>query len=72
MGCTDKYPLCLISFSKCVHKAEQDLLEKTEMGMLRWMTAIKKIEKTNLREEIRAKANTSDKIRESRLRRLET
>ena len=53
-----------------VRKAEQNLLERTEMRMLRWMTGIKRIEKIR-NEEIRARAgeaNISEKIREARLR----
>ena len=48
----------------------QDLLERTEMRMLRWMMGIKRIEKVRT-EEIRARAglaNISEKIREARLR----
>ena len=51
-------------------KAEQNLLERTEMRMLRWMMGIKRIEKIR-NEEIRARtcvANISEKIREARLR----
>ena len=53
-------------------KAEQDWLETTEseMRMLRWMIGMKRIEKIR-NEEIRARAgvaNTSEKIREARLR----
>ena len=55
-----------------VRKAEQDLLERTEMRMLRWMMGIKRIE--NMRTEcLRARsgvANESEKIREARLRLL--
>ena len=52
--------------------AEQNLLERTEIRILRWMIGIKRIEKTR-NEEIRAGtgvANKSEKIREARLRRL--
>ena len=48
--------------------AKQDLLERTEMKMLKSMMRIKKIEKIRT-EEIRAKAgaaNISEKIREAR------
>ena len=51
-------------------KAEQNLLERTEMRMLRWMMGIKRIEKIG-NEEIRARAdvaNVSEKIREARPR----
>ena len=53
-----------------LRNAEQDLLERTEMRILRWMMGIKRIEKIRT-EEIRAKsgvANVSEKIREVRLR----
>ena len=53
-----------------LRKAEQNLLERTEMRMLRWMMGIKRIEK-NRNEEIRARAdvaNISYKIREARPR----
>ena len=49
-----------------LRKAEQNLLERTEMRMLRWMMGIKIIEKIR-NEEIRARAgvaNISEKIRE--------
>ena len=49
-------------------KAEQNLLERTEMRMLRWMMGIKRIEQIR-NEEIRASAgvaNISEKIREER------
>ena len=49
-----------------LRKAEQNLLERTEMRMLRWMMGIKRIE--NIRnEEIRGRAgvvNISEKITE--------
>ena len=51
-------------------KPEQDLLERTEMRLLRWMMGIKRIEKFTT-EEIRSRpgvANISEKIREERLR----
>ena len=50
-----------------LRKAEQNLLEGTEMRMLRRMMGIKRIEKV---EEIRARAvaaNISEKIREARI-----
>ena len=53
-----------------LRKAEQNLLERTEMRMLRWMVGIKRIEKIR-NGEIRARAgvaNISDNIREVRLR----
>ena len=53
-----------------LRKAEQNLLERTEMRMLRWLMGIKRIE--NIRtEEIRARAgvaNVGEKIREASLR----
>ena len=39
-------------------EAEQNLLERTEMRMLRWMTGIKRIEKI-MNEEIRARAGVA-------------
>ena len=53
-----------------LRKAEQNLLERTEMRMLRWMMGIKRIEKIRY-GEIRARtgvANISEKIRKGRLR----
>ena len=47
-------------------KAEQDLLERTEMKLLRWMMGVKRIERIRT-EEIRAReANLCEKIREAR------
>ena len=49
--------------------AEQNLLERAEMRMLRWMMGIKRIEKIRT-EEIRAStdvANISENIGEARL-----
>ena len=40
-------------------KAEQDLIERTEMRMLRWMMGTKRIEKIG-REEIRATASVAN------------
>ena len=57
----------------CWRKAEQNLLEGTEMRLWRWMMGIKWIDKIR-NEEIRAMtgmANMSEKIRESRLRWLD-
>ena len=53
-------------------KAEQKLLEGTEMRMLRWMIGIKRIEKIRKKEIIArvGVANISEKIREARLRLL--
>ena len=51
-------------------KAEQNLLERTEMRMLMWMMGIQRIEKIR-NEDIRARAgvaNISEKIKEARLR----
>ena len=48
-----------------VRKAEQNLLERTELIMLIWMLGIKRIEKSR-NEEIRARAgaaNISEKIK---------
>ena len=42
-----------------LRKAEQDLLERTEMRMLRWMMEIKRIEKTR-NEEIRTRAGVAN------------
>ena len=42
-----------------LRKAEQNLLERTEMGMLRWMMGIKRIEKI-WTEEIRARADAAN------------
>ena len=56
--------------SWALRKTEQNLLRRTEMRMLRWMTGIKRIDKIR-NEEIRARAcvaNISEKIREARLR----
>ena len=53
-----------------LRKAEQNLLERTEMRMLRWMMGIKRIEEIR-NEEIRARAgvaNVGEKIREASLR----
>ena len=53
-----------------LRKAQQDMLEITEMRMLRWITGIKWVEKIGT-EEIRTRAgvaNISEKIREARLR----
>ena len=53
-----------------LRKTEENLLERTEMRMLRWMMGIKRIEKIR-NEEIIARpgvANISEKIREVRLR----
>ena len=55
--------------SETLKKAEEDLLERTAMIMLRWMMGKKRIEK--MRKEIRARvgvANTSKTLREVRLR----
>ena len=56
--------------SSCAGKAEQDLIGRTEMRILRWLMGIKRIE--NIRnEEGTARtgvANTSVHIREARLR----
>ena len=51
-------------------RQERNLLERTDMRMLRWMTGIKRIEKIR-NEEVKARAgvsNISEKIREARLR----
>ena len=40
-------------------KAEQNLVERTEMRMLRWMMTIKRIEKIR-NEEIRARAGVAN------------
>ena len=56
-----------------LRKAEQNLLERTEMRILRWMVGIKRIEKIR-NEEIRARAgvaNIGENIREARLRWLD-
>ena len=53
-----------------LRKTEENLLERTEMRMLRWMMGIKRIEKIR-NEEIRARAgvaNMGETIREVRLR----
>ena len=53
-----------------LRKAEQNLLDRTEMRMLRWMMGTQRIEKIRI-EEIRARAgvaNISEKIRKARLR----
>ena len=53
-----------------LRKTEQNLLERTEMRMLRWMMGLKRIEKIR-REGIRARegvANIRGKIREAKLR----
>ena len=48
---------------------EQNLLERTEMRMLRWMMGIKRIEKIRNEEEGQLPvANISENIREARLR----
>ena len=52
-----------------LRQAEQNLLERTEMRMLRWMMGIKRIEKIGT-EVVRARAgvaNISENIREARL-----
>ena len=58
--------------SWALRKADQNLLKRTEIRMLRWMMGVKKIE-TIRSEEIRARvgmANISEEIREARLRSL--
>ena len=53
-----------------LRKAEQNLLERTEMRMLRWMTGIKRIEQIRI-EVIRANAAVamiSVTMRDARLR----
>ena len=55
-----------------LRKAEQDLLERTEMRMLRWMMGIKRFEKIRNKDK-RARegvANISEKIGEGRQRLL--
>ena len=50
-----------------MREAEQNLVEKIEMRMLRWMMGIKRIEKIRT-EEIRARAGVakiSEKVREA-------
>ena len=52
-----------------LRKAENNLLERTEMRMLRWMMGIKRIETRN--EETRAGVvNRTEKIRETRLKEM--
>ena len=46
-----------------LRKAEQDLLEGTEMRMLRWMMGIKRIEKIRT-EGIRARAGVARRNRD--------
>ena len=53
-----------------LRKAEHNLLESTEMRMLRWMMGVKRIEKIR-NEDIRARAgvvNIREKIRQAKLR----
>ena len=53
-----------------LRKAEQNLIERSEMRMLRWMMGIKMIEKMR-NDAMRARAcvaNISEKLREARLR----
>ena len=55
---------------RALRKAEQNLLERTDMRMLRWMMGIKRLDQIR-NEGIRAGAgvaNMSEKIREARLR----
>ena len=62
--------LMYVSEIWALRKAEQTLLERTEMRMLRWMMGIKSIEKIG-NEEIRARAgvaNITKKIRVTKLR----
>ena len=50
----------------CSRKADQDLLERRDMRMLRWMMGIKRIEKIR-REEIGTRTGVANIIREMRM-----
>ncbi len=51
---------------RALRKAEQNLLERTEMRMLRWMMGIKRIEKIR-DEDIRARAGLANRSEEIRV-----
>ena len=50
-----------------LRKAEQNVLERTEMRILTWMMGIKRIEKIRKEEIWAGVANISEKIREATL-----
>ena len=63
-------PVLMFGSETCaLRKAEQNLLERIELRMLRWMMGVKRIEKIR-NEETRARgmANMREKIRGARLR----
>ena len=71
ISCSAHGTCCLFYFYDwALRKAGQNLLEVTEMRMLRWMMGIKRIEKTRNEEigEGAGVANISEKIREATLR----
>ena len=53
-----------------LRKKEQDIIESTEMTMLRWILGIRRVEKIR-NEDVRVRArviNVREKMRETRLR----